>query len=120
VYLYSKKEQKCWVWLAVDRAKRTILTVRLGTRGLKNAWELIRRLPPSALFFTDYWQVYPVVLAGCRHIQGKAHTYTVESKNGQLRHYLARLKRRTLCYSKSIHMLALSLLLLNEKLNTSI
>lgn len=36
----------------------------------------------------------------------------VEGENTRLRHYLARLKRKTLCYSKSIHMLKHSIRLL--------
>ncbi len=36
----------------------------------------------------------------------------VEEKNTRLRHYLARLHRKTLCYSKSLEMLAHSIRLL--------
>ena len=36
----------------------------------------------------------------------------IEGENTRLRHYLARLKRKTLCYSKSEEMLRLSLKLL--------
>ena len=36
----------------------------------------------------------------------------VEGENTRLRHYLARLHRRTLCYSKSEEMLQLSIRLL--------
>lgn len=36
----------------------------------------------------------------------------VEGENTRLRHYLARLKRKTLCYSKCENMLRLSIKLL--------
>ena len=36
----------------------------------------------------------------------------VEGENTRLRHYLARLKRKTLCYSKSLEMLEFSIKLL--------
>ena len=36
----------------------------------------------------------------------------VEGENTRLRHYLARLKRKTLCYSKSVEILEHSLKLL--------
>jgi insertion element IS1 protein InsB len=36
----------------------------------------------------------------------------VEGENTRLRHYLARLHRKTLCYSKSVEMLAHSIRLL--------
>jgi len=52
-----------------------------------------------------------------KHIQSKAETYTVEGYNSILRHYLARLKRKTKCYSKSVRMLEYSLKLLMAKRN---
>ncbi len=36
----------------------------------------------------------------------------VEGENTRLRHYLARLQRKTLCYSKSVEMLSYSIRLL--------
>ncbi|WP_337886035.1 IS1 family transposase, partial [Fischerella thermalis] len=36
----------------------------------------------------------------------------VEGENSRLRHYLARLHRKTFCYSKSVEMLKLSIRLL--------
>ena len=35
----------------------------------------------------------------------KSHTYAVEADNAELRHYLARLVRRSRCFSRSIHAL---------------
>lgn len=43
----------------------------------------------------------------------------VEGENTRLRHYLARLHRKTLCYSKSIEMLECSLRLLLHYLKDS-
>ena len=36
---------------------------------------------------------------------GKADTYSVEGDNSDLRHYLARLARRSRCFSRCIHAL---------------
>ena len=48
-----------------------------------------------------------------RQRQRNARVLTrVEGENTRLRHYLARLKRKTLCYSKSEQMLRLSIKLL--------
>ncbi|MFN5660245.1 MAG: IS1 family transposase, partial [Pseudanabaena sp.] len=41
-----------------------------------------------------------------------AYMTRVEGENTRLRHYLARLHRRTLCYSKSKEMLQISIQLL--------
>ncbi len=42
----------------------------------------------------------------------KASISRVEGENTRLRHYLARLHRKILCYSKSVEMLKLSIRLL--------
>ena len=66
---------------------------------------------------TDYWKSYIEILNGHNHITSKRETYTVEGYNSLLRHFLARLKRKTKCYSKSSEMLYYSLLLIMTKLN---
>lgn len=55
-----------------------------------------------------------------KHIQTKAETYTVESYNSRVRHYLARFKRKTKCYTKTEHMIEKSLKLLFLKLNNEL
>jgi insertion element IS1 protein InsB len=50
-------------------------------------------------------------------VQTKAETFTVEGYNSRIRHYLARFKRKTKCYSKAQHMMEISLNLLFLKLN---
>ncbi len=40
---------------------------------------------------------------------GKSQTFAVEANNAELRHYLARLARRTRCYSKKLRWLQLML-----------
>jgi insertion element IS1 protein InsB len=52
--------------------------------------------------------------------QTKAETYTVESYNGSIRHFLARFRRKTKCYSKSEEMIKYSLQLLMAKRNNLI
>jgi insertion element IS1 protein InsB len=47
-----------------------------------------------------------------RHVVTKAETCLVESYNSVLGYYLARLQRKTKCYSKSLEMLILSVALL--------
>lgn len=46
------------------------------------------------------------------HIVSKTYMTRVEGENTRLRHYLARLHRSCLCYSKSVEMLKCSLRLL--------
>ncbi len=46
------------------------------------------------------------------HLVSKTYMTRVEGENTRLRHYLARLRRKTLCYSKSVDMLKYSIRLL--------
>ena len=61
---------------------------------------------------TDNWRAYAEFIPEGIHTQSKAQTYTVEGYNSILRHFLARLRRKTKCYTKSIEMLKYSALLL--------
>ncbi len=67
--------------------------------------------------YTDYYKAYESILENENHVQSKAETYTVEGYNSNLRHYLARLKRKTRCYSKCDKMLEYSVKLLMAKWN---
>jgi insertion element IS1 protein InsB len=58
------------------------------------------------------WPVYRHFIADEDHIISKTYMTRVESENTRLRHYLARLHRKTLCYSKSVEMLRYSIRLL--------
>ncbi len=58
---------------------------------------------------TDYWQPYEHFVPAGWHTQSKAETYAVEGYNSLLRHSLARLKRKTKCYSKSQDMFECSI-----------
>lgn len=61
---------------------------------------------------TDGWKVYPSFIEPGDHIVSKTYMTRVEGENTRLRHYLARLRRKRLCYSKSVDMLKYSLRLL--------
>ena len=57
----------------------------------------------------DYWKSYNEIVPAEQLVQTKAETYTVESYNSLIRHFLARFRRKTKCYSKSEEMIELSL-----------
>ena len=69
------------------------------------------------VFATDHWRSYEDFIPPEQHVQSKAETFTVEGYNSRIRHYLARFKRKTKCYSKSDQMIEISLNLLMKKLN---
>ncbi len=66
---------------------------------------------------TDYWRAYAEFLPPKIHTRSKAETYTVEGYNSIFRHFLARLRRKSKCYTKSLEMLKYSVLLLMKYRN---
>jgi len=74
----------------------------------------------SGIIASDYWKAYENFIPQERHIQSKKETFTVEGYNSLFRHFLARLRRKSKCYSKSIEMLYYSVLLLMTKWNNRI
>lgn len=54
------------------------------------------------VYYTDYWKAYSCFLPADKHHQSKKETLTVENINGLIRNYLARFKRRSKSYSKSL------------------
>lgn len=95
----------------------------LGTRGTETGnllWEKINKNCENSVIHTDYWKSYSEFLPEVRHIKSKAGTFTVEGYNSRLRHFLARLRRKAKCYSKSIEMLKYSLILAMWYLNNNL
>ena len=85
-----------------DRSQLTFSKLWSVVRG----WECF-------LYITDGWKVYPCFIDDCDHLVSKTAMTRVEGENSRLRHYLARLHRKTFCYSKSTEMLEASIQLLN-------
>mgnify|MGYP000912744348 CR=1 FL=1 len=69
---------------------------------------------------TDYWRAYTEFLPKNIHTQSKEETYTVEGYKSIFRHILARLRRKSRCYTKSIQRLKYSVLLLMKYRNKEI
>lgn len=69
---------------------------------------------------TDYWKVYPKILPEEKHIQSKSETFTVEGYNSLFRHFLARLRRKSKCYSKNIDRLKEAIMMLMLKRNNQL
>ena len=110
--VYRQKKADCWLWWAIDRASKRILGWTLGDRGTETAERLEAQLPHAAhlIFATDFWHPYAKIFCGENHVQGKAHTFTIESLINRIRCDLARLIRKTHSYSKCRVNLAASIL----------
>lgn len=72
------------------------------------AQALVDAAPQAVLYFSDDFPTYSALIykPGI-HIAmtNKSQTYSVEGDNADLRHYLARLARRSRCFSRSIQAL---------------
>lgn len=108
---YRQKKDDCWLWWALDRASKSILGWPLGDRGTETAERLAAQLFHAAhlKFATDFWPPYGKIFGDQNHVQGNAHTFTIESLNNRSRCYLARRKRRTHNDRKSKAKLAASI-----------
>ena len=101
-----------WLWWAVDRTTRSVLGWVLGDRDARAARALGAQIPrgPHIQYRTDHYQCYNAIFPSPQHVHSKAQTHIIESMNNKLRCYLARLRRKTHCYSKSANNLRDSLL----------
>ena len=64
------------------------------------------------IIYTDDWDVYRKIIPEQNHIIGKQHTIGIEQNNSNIRHYSARMTRRTKVVSKSIEMIDITLRIL--------
>ena len=111
--LFTQKN-KIWLWTAVNHFAPGILAWVLGDRSAKTfkpLWQIVHCWH-SYFYVTDGYKVYQSFIDDADHIVDKTYMTRVESENTRLRHYLARLHRKTLCYSKSVDMLKYSIRLL--------
>ena len=109
------QDNKIWLWTVVDHFKVGILGWVLGDHSaetFKPLWDEVASKWNCYFYVTDGWPVYPMFIPDGDQIVSKTYMTRVEGENTSFRHYLARLKRKTLCYSKSKEMLKHSIRLL--------
>ncbi|WP_371265047.1 IS1 family transposase [Pleurocapsa sp. PCC 7327] len=108
------KKNKIWVWTALDKDYCEILEDVISDRRAKTFELLWKKVKHGNCYFgiTDGYKVYPKFLPDGDQIISKISMTRVEGETSRLRHDLARLHRKTFCYSKSKEMLFLSIKLL--------
>ena len=82
-------------------------------------WDKIKEIDVN-VYCSDYWKSYREFVPSEKHLQSKAETFTIEGYNSRIRHYLARFRRKSKCYSKRKYMIQYSLQLLFAKLNNEL
>lgn len=112
----------CWTWIAIDRNSKQILGFVCGKRDTNTFKRLYQQLNTHniQLFCSDYWKSYREVIPKPKHITSKAQTFTIEGYNSLIRHFIARFRRKSKCYSKSEKMIENTLNLLFAKWNGSL
>lgn len=105
----GNKENKQWIWLAIDRSTGQIIGFHIGDRGEEDAKKLWKSLPAvyrqCAVCYSDFWHAYRKVVPECRHrAVGKetGQTCRIERTNCTLRQRISRLVRETLSFSKIV------------------
>ena len=103
------KDNKKWIWLAIDVESREIVGVYIGSRdhiGAKGLWD---SLPPvyrqCAVCYSDFWAAYDAIFPTKRHkAVGKetGKTNYIERFNCTMRQRISRLVRKTLSFSKKL------------------
>ena len=104
IQLHWREKNQIFVITIVDRLTRCYLGFRLVWQRTQDViQELVDEAPKAKRYYSDafetydrlwyHWGVYEVS-------EGKTDTYSVEGDNAELRHYLARLARRSRCFSR--------------------
>jgi insertion element IS1 protein InsB len=107
-FVFSK-QNKFYIWLAIDRKTREIVGCYVGDRSRKSARKLWESLPSvyrqCAVAYTDYWNAYKTVFPSKRHrAVGKetGQTNHIERLNNTFRQRISRLVRKSLSFSKKL------------------
>lgn len=62
-----------------------------------------------AKFCIDHWDVYQLEIPKEKLTQSKSETVLIERNNGRQRHWFARFRRKSICVSRSRHMVDLTM-----------
>ncbi len=105
----KKKENKQWIWIAMDAKTRQVIAFYVGDRSRRSAKRLWAKIPEAyrqhATFYTDQYVVYAGVIPVAQHraISKLARkTNHIERFNNTLRQRMSRLVREALSFSKKL------------------
>src|SRR5664279_385782 len=93
----------------VERSTRCIVGWRVGAERSETVLQdLVDEAPQALFYFSDAFSTYEALLykPGIHvSMTDKSQTYSVEGENADLRHYLARLARKSRYFSRSLQAL---------------
>jgi IS1 family transposase len=106
----GNKDNKQWLWLALNPINRQIIAFHIGGRSAKDAQLFYEKIPAlfkgKTGFFSDYWQAYLKAFENENHFgvgKDSGLTAYIERFNATLRQRASRLVRKALSFSKSLH-----------------
>ncbi len=103
------------MWRAYDVDQRRTVAWVLGGRDDATCRRLLDKVGVSGrTFVTDDWEGYHRVIPEAQLFTGKDLTFPIEQDNSNIRHCLARFRRRTKVVSRCRTMVDLSLRLLHH------
>lgn len=103
----GRKENKQWIWIAIDVESRLVIAFHVGDRSRQSARKLWNKIPleyrAPAKFHTDDWEADKSVIPESQHrvcATGSGMTNVIERFNCTLRQRVSRLVRLALSFSK--------------------
>ena len=105
----QKKDNKQWIWIALDVQTRQVIAFHVGRRDKEAAKQLWQKIPQvyqqNADFYSDLYDSYVGVIPKTQHfrvIKQSGLTNHIERFNNTLRHRVSRLVRDSLAFSKTV------------------
>ena len=99
-----RRKNRIYILTYVDWATRCNFAWKVSTqRSGTEFQDMLAESVPGHDYFMDDYQVYKIVLywpAIHYPMKDKSQTNSVEGANADLRHYLARLRRKSRCFSR--------------------
>lgn len=105
----SETRENVYILLIVSRSPRMIVGFDVAfDKSSERIQRMVDAAPPAEIYCSDgYWGYLDIVYPGkyIRNIRDKSDTFTVESVNADLRHYIPLLARRSRCFSRKLDTL---------------
>src|SRR4051794_23560789 len=105
VALRGREKNKVRVWRAFDPVARRTLAWELGGRDDATCRRLLDKVGIDGhVFVTDDWEGFQRLIPAEQLFTGKALTFPIEQDDSDIRHHLARFRRRSKVTSRARHM----------------
>ena len=98
-------KNKVWLWKAFDPVARRTLAWEPGGRDDATCRRLLDKVGIDGhVFVTDDWEGFQRLIPAEQLFTGKDLTFPIEQDNSNIRHHLARFRRRSKVTSRARHM----------------